>query len=399
MNIPMSTNLTAVLLSLILTSVLKLSAASDEPRVIDLPRVVLFSEILLPSTDSQHVGEIKIPLSVMQGVTSTRLETVRLKFRGIGNQLTIIDLLPSTQQQEVLNGPISITRTTKTDLSGSVGSRGSFTYRSGSQSGSTEGKLDATVDANASHVATSELKAELLPPKVTVVSAGTTDRGQGAFFSFRQTDQNELASRREIVLLVEQKPTFTLEAFVVEYNAETQAGENLTGVLLLIVATKGGKPEIQQGIDKITQIFDKIQSLRTRMNVLLDQSDALRNEVAFPLLGYGTKRANILVAARNLEDEYQRMLSSIVSLTPSLSIAQLVAADDQLQQSTHRYDTLAKQADLLRNSVGFPYFGLGSAHARATEDMNRAKQALDGHEKAFAELLLTIGRPLESPLR
>ena len=362
---------TAIAYSLSLVSPYWINAA-DEMNPIDLPTSTTISEIKAPSIGTHQVGEIKIPLSVSRGACPSGVKTLEIQIRGITGLLNVKDVLPSTAQEEVFGGPIHISSKTTSEMSVEL----RYVIAQGQLAG------------EASHVATSAMVGELLPPKNTVVSSGTTDRGHGAFFRFQQTARNELGMRRWLVLLVEKNGPFGDEPYVVEFRAVGEAGEITEGAMLFVVTSPGTDHErSRQDAARLAALYAKVDRLRSRMNTLLGQADIVRNKLAFPLLGFGTKRANILGAVASLENEYEQLLSEMCSIEGSPLMARLVVQYIRFQQSRYRYDALARQADELRNTSGFPYGGLGSAHARATKDMTRVKDQLDQNEKEFDDLI------------
>jgi hypothetical protein len=353
-------------------------ALGEEVAPIDLPPMVTLVNVDAVTTQSgRRIGEIRIPISVSSDSCPSGTKSLRFQIRGTSGEVRIADVLPSTTQVDIAAGPIHIVLTEKKAMGAfDLQLAYDFTPKKG------QVKANGKVDKRS---ATSAITANLLPPKATVIAAGTLDRGKGAFFRFEQTSRHELAKRHHISLLVDVAKSHSVEAFVVDVQARGNEGEVVERSMLLICRCDIAEVDGSE-VDKIITLYKKSDRLRRRMNNLFDRADELRNHVAFPQLGFGTKRATTLKEAGKLQRESKDTLSQIRSKRDVVPATEFVWHRVRLWQAKHRYSALSKQADKIRDTVGFPNFGLGSALARTQADADDAKRNLDKCEAALLKL-------------
>jgi hypothetical protein len=191
--------------------------------------------------------------------------------------------------------------------------------------------------------------------------------------------------RHHISLLADVAKSHRAEALVVDVQAHGNKGEVVERSMLLVCCCDSAEVDATE-VDSIVALYEKADGLRRRMNNLFDRADELRNSVAFPQLGFGTKRATTLKEVGKLQGEFEETLSQIRSRRDVVPATEYVWHWVRLRQAQYRFSALSKQADKIRDTVGFPNFGLGSALARTQADADEGKRKLDKREAAILKL-------------
>ena len=145
--------------------------------------------------------EIRLPLSANIKVEEAQVESIVYKVR-VPRPLEIVDFLPKTQLGSEMVGPYVVgektndrtARVTSLDGGAQVGYK---VLGAGIETRASGGLKD---ESNAE--TSSEVQFQVLPPKKSVVAAGTEDRGQTVYFELRPFSQTTLKGQREFVVLL-----------------------------------------------------------------------------------------------------------------------------------------------------------------------------------------------------
>ena len=108
-------------------------------------------------------------------------------------------------------------------------------------------------------------------------------RGYGASFSFRQSSMNELSRQHYLSLLVESQDNIPTEAFIIDVRAEGNEIDDFVERRMLLLCIAPGREDVPtRDANQIADVYRSIDDVRRRMNAMLDISDALRNNRAYP---------------------------------------------------------------------------------------------------------------------
>ena len=148
--------------------------------------------VTVESGATHKIVEMLIPVSIAIEDRSLDVKDVKVQVRWNRNAFPVVEFAPRTLLQSSYDGAISIEKKSETN------------YGIGVDVGSDYLEfLTPSLNANVGKKDSETQRFSKLPPQELLVSSGTTDRGTGVYFDFKQSQANTLEGSRDLIVAFE----------------------------------------------------------------------------------------------------------------------------------------------------------------------------------------------------